>query len=111
MMVVFVPKGLYFLLFKVVKQRNYIIRVRDLFGESLYFRRKIKQIWACPSLRSGRHLTGFASLGASHASPLQAAHAKTLAIRAKIKRHKKIFFKKNKNNLQNKKHVVYLHCI
>jgi hypothetical protein len=24
----------------------------------------------------GRHLTGFASLGASHASPLQAAHAK-----------------------------------
>jgi hypothetical protein len=25
----------------------------------------------------GRHLTGFASLGASHASPLQAAHAKT----------------------------------
>ena len=27
----------------------------------------------------GRHLTGFASLGASHASPLQAAHAKTLA--------------------------------
>ena len=24
---------------------------------------------------TGRHLTGFASLGASHASPLQAAHA------------------------------------
>ena len=34
---------------------------------------RLIEIWACP-LR-GRHLTGFASLGASHASPLQAAHA------------------------------------
>jgi hypothetical protein len=34
---------------------------------------KISEIWACP-LR-GRHIPGFASLGASHASPLHAAHA------------------------------------
>ena len=27
---------------------------------------------------TGRHLTGFASLGASHASPLQAAHAENV---------------------------------
>jgi hypothetical protein len=29
----------------------------------------------------GRHITGFASLGASHASPLHAAHAKTFTYR------------------------------
>jgi hypothetical protein len=32
----------------------------------------------------GRHIPGFASLGASHASPLHAAHAKTLVATGKL---------------------------
>jgi hypothetical protein len=39
----------FFVSFKYLTQRKQIInRVRDIFGESLYFRRKIKQIWALP---------------------------------------------------------------
>jgi hypothetical protein len=59
---------------------------------------------------TGRHLTGFASLRASHPFGPSRRLTQNLHTEAKTQQ-KNIFSKKNKKNLQNKKHTVYLQRI
>jgi hypothetical protein len=60
-----------------VKNNNYCANLATI----------IHYIWACPSLRSGRHIPGFASLGASHPFGPYMRLTQTLTSRGKT--HKK----------------------